>query len=83
MKIDAEPDFSIVTRWKEAMPQYAVGHKEMLRQISERLATDMPGVYLAGSSFEGVGLPDCIDSGEAAVKAVLQTLNTEKPVIRV
>ncbi|KMJ57908.1 protoporphyrinogen oxidase [Bacillus sp. LL01] len=82
MEVGAEPEFTIVTRWREAMPQYAVGHKQMVREMNERLAEDMPGVYLAGSSFEGVGLPDCIDSGEAAVKAVLYSLN-KKPAVQV
>ncbi|MFE7061478.1 protoporphyrinogen oxidase [Sutcliffiella sp. NPDC057660] len=71
MDIHAEPEFTIVSRWKQAMPQYAVGHKKMLREINERLADDMPGVHLAGSSFEGVGLPDCIDQGKAAVATIL------------
>jgi oxygen-dependent protoporphyrinogen oxidase len=71
MDIHAEPDFTIVSRWKQAMPQYAVGHKKMLREINERLAADMPGVHLAGSSFEGVGLPDCIDQGKAAVATIM------------
>ena len=82
MEVGADPEFTIVTRWREAMPQYAVGHKKMLQQMNERLSEDMPGVYLAGSSFEGVGLPDCIDSGEAAVKAVLSSMKY-KPVAQV
>jgi oxygen-dependent protoporphyrinogen oxidase len=77
MEVGSEPDFTVVTRWREAMPQYAVGHKKMLQEMNESLANDMPGVYLAGSSFEGVGLPDCIDSGEAAVRAVLNQFTTK------
>ncbi|MCM3616967.1 protoporphyrinogen oxidase [Sutcliffiella horikoshii] len=80
MEVGSEPDFTIVTRWREAMPQYAVGHKKMLREMNARLAESMPGIYLAGSSFEGVGLPDCIDSGEAAVKAVIESFHKEPAV---
>ncbi|WP_078381535.1 protoporphyrinogen oxidase [Sutcliffiella halmapala] len=80
MDIGASPDFTIVSRWKQAMPQYAVGHKKMLKEINERLSEEMPGVYLAGSSFEGVGLPDCIDQGKAVVSAVLAQLKVEELV---
>jgi protoporphyrinogen/coproporphyrinogen III oxidase len=38
MEVGAEPEFTIVTRWREAMPQYAVGHKKMLHEMNERLA---------------------------------------------
>lgn len=56
------------------MPQYTVGHKQRLADILKYMKTDLPGVFLAGSSYGGVGLPDCIDQGEAAVKDVLEFL---------
>ncbi|MFG6149513.1 protoporphyrinogen oxidase [Halobacillus sp. B23F22_1] len=75
MKISEQPEFSIVTRWYDSMPQYSVGHKERIQQVTEQLNKQLPGVYLAGASYEGIGLPDCIDQGEAAVEQVLQHLN--------
>ncbi|WP_223700784.1 protoporphyrinogen oxidase [Sutcliffiella deserti] len=81
MNISALPEFTIITRWKQAMPQYAVGHKKMLDDIKDRLTEEMPGVFLAGSSFEGVGIPDCIDQGVAAVTKVIEQYN--KQMIRV
>ncbi|RCW69677.1 protoporphyrinogen oxidase [Saliterribacillus persicus] len=71
MKIDAKPLFSVVTRWKKAMPQYSVGHKAMMDRIAESMAEELPGIYLAGASYRGLGLPDCIDQAEAATKEVL------------
>ncbi|OLS36473.1 protoporphyrinogen oxidase [Bacillus sp. MRMR6] len=71
MNITMEPEFSVVSRWKESMPQYTVGHKQRLETIKEHLEKDLPGVFLAGASYGGVGIPDCIDQGEAAVKSVL------------
>jgi oxygen-dependent protoporphyrinogen oxidase len=35
---------------------------------------ELPGVFLAGASYGGVGLPDCIDQGETAVTNVLDYL---------
>lgn len=72
MNITEKPLFHVVSRWKNAMPQYTVGHKERMKSVKESLDKDIPGVYLAGSSFEGVGIPDCIDQGIGAVKKVLE-----------
>ncbi|MBH0228728.1 protoporphyrinogen oxidase [Halobacillus yeomjeoni] len=74
MNISDRPDFSVVTRWYDAMPQYKVGHKDRLKKVYDQMASELPGVYLAGGSYEGIGLPDCIDQGEAAVKQVLSYL---------
>ncbi len=74
MNITEKPLFHMVTRWKDSMPQYNVGHIERMKNVKESLAKELPGVYLAGGSYEGVGIPDCINQGEAAVKKVLEHL---------
>lgn len=74
MNITLNPDFSIVSRWKKSMPQYTVGHKQRLAKIQEQMKKELPGVFLAGASYGGVGVPDCIDQGEAAVQNVLEFL---------
>ena len=77
MNISSNPEFSVVTRWKDSMPQYTVGHHDRIEKINEQIPVDMPGVFLAGGSYEGLGLPDCIDQGETAVKKVLQYLEPD------
>ncbi|MFZ3578672.1 protoporphyrinogen oxidase [Virgibacillus sp. DJP39] len=74
MNITQEPKFSVISRWKNAMPQYTVGHKERIANVRNHMDESLPGVYLAGSSFEGVGIPDCIEQGEKAVANVLNFL---------
>ncbi|WP_421384089.1 protoporphyrinogen oxidase [Bacillus salacetis] len=74
MDITMEPEFTIVSRWKEAMPQYTVGHKDRLENMQANVKKELPGLFIAGSSFEGLGLPDCIDQGEKAVQDVLDYL---------
>jgi len=71
------PDFSIISRWQNSMPQYTVGHKQRLTDILDHMNAELPGVFLAGASYGGVGLPDCIDQGEAAVQDVLNYLKKE------
>lgn len=74
MNITEKPEFSIVSRWIKAMPQYNVGHLEMIESVKNSINKELPGVILAGGSFEGVGIPSCIDQGENAVKKALKSL---------
>lgn len=66
----AEPQFTRIYRWKGAMAQYNVGHLERVEQI-EKLRKHLPGIALAGNGYGGVGVPDCVRSGEDAVAEVL------------
>lgn len=72
MHISEEPEFTVVTRWKEAMPQYTVNHKKRITKVREQMTDFLPGVFIAGSSYEGVGIPDCIGQAEQAVESVLE-----------
>ncbi|MGB8115557.1 MAG: protoporphyrinogen oxidase, partial [Candidatus Sulfotelmatobacter sp.] len=66
----AEPLLSRVYRWKSAMAQYGVGHLERLERI-ERLRRQLPGLALAGNGYRGIGVPDCVRSGQDAARQVL------------
>lgn len=59
-----------IFRWPRANPQYDVGHLDRVAGI-EKSASEIPGLHLAGSSYRGVGMPDCIHSAHQAVKAIL------------
>lgn len=74
MNITGKPDFTVITRWKKDRPQYRVGHKQRIVAARAELESKFPQVKLAGASYNGVGLPDCIDQGRAAVKEVLEDL---------
>lgn len=78
MDIGMQPEFAVVSRWKDSMPQYTVGHKQRLETIRNYVKSELPGVFLASASYGGVGLPDCIDQGEEAVKGVLEYLNVKE-----
>ncbi len=57
-----------IVRWPGAMPHYEVGHLDRAAALEARAAA-WPGLFLAGNSYRGVGLPDCIRGGEAAAAA--------------
>jgi oxygen-dependent protoporphyrinogen oxidase len=65
----AEPVLVRVSRWPASMPQYRVGHLARVEAI-ERRANALAGLHLAGGAHRGVGIADCIRSGEAAAEAV-------------
>ena len=67
---DANPLFSRVFRWHLGMPQYTLGHLDRIARIEERCAL-IPGLAIAGGSYRGVGVPNCIESGERAVSKIL------------
>ncbi|MGZ4134367.1 MAG: protoporphyrinogen oxidase [Tumebacillaceae bacterium] len=74
MGLDAEPKFTRVTRWRRAMPQYAVGHLDRVREFVEQVGQELPGVFFAGAGFTGLGIPDCIDQGIKTADGVLAFL---------
>jgi oxygen-dependent protoporphyrinogen oxidase len=57
------------------MPQYNLGHPERLKRIEAALQY-YPNLALAGNGYRGIGIPDCIHSGELAVERILQSLHS-------
>lgn len=73
--IRSKPLFTIVKRYPNAMPQYHVGHMELVGKINEEIRK-LDGLEVAGNAFGGVGMPDCVNSGERAAERLLQSLFT-------
>ncbi|MFM9118526.1 MAG: protoporphyrinogen oxidase [Planctomycetota bacterium] len=69
--ITQSPRFTDVVRWEGKMPQYHVGHLQLVENIEQR-ASQWPGLALAGNAYRGVGIPFCIRSGERAAERLLQ-----------
>jgi len=69
--VRGEPDFAVPFRHTRAMPQYHVGHLELVARI-RAAAAKCPDMALAGNYFHGVGIPDSIASGEAAAEQVMR-----------
>lgn len=72
--ITAEPQFARVQRWTRLLPEYGVGHVDLVERLESR-AAGLPGLSLAGSAYRGVGIPDCIASGERAAARLLGTMS--------
>lgn len=78
LALEAEPTLVRIHRWPLGMPQYTLGHPERLERIDAALA-DHPGLALAGAAYRGVGIPDCIHSGEEAARSIARTLSDAVP----
>lgn len=75
MNITQKPEIYVISRWKDSMIQYNVGHLQLIKQLKENLLQEFPGMFLCGASFEGRAVPECIKQGEKVVSDILNYLN--------
>jgi oxygen-dependent protoporphyrinogen oxidase len=66
------PQHAAVIRWPKAMPQYEVGHLDLVARIRGGLPE---GLFVTGQAYDGVGIPDCVRAAGAAAQAVSRYLN--------
>ena len=71
------PELTRIFRWNGVMPQYHVGHVQLVDQIEAR-AHAISNFALAGNAYRGVGIPFCIRSGERAAEKIGSGLSTTK-----
>lgn len=70
MHIEAAPVISRIFRWRQANPQYSIGHLDRL----EEMEYDQVPLWmrLAGSPYHGIGIPDCVNQGRKAARSLLE-----------
>jgi oxygen-dependent protoporphyrinogen oxidase len=77
MGITETPLFCRVFKNQKANVQYQVNHGELIDQVNEQLAS-IPGMYLSGSAYTGIGIPDCVLNGTRAAESVIEYLKELK-----
>lgn len=75
--IKAEPLFSRVYRWKQSNPQYDVGHGRRSQEIDGELAKH-PGLFVTGSGFRGIGIPDCVKDGRETARRLMENFRAQR-----
>jgi oxygen-dependent protoporphyrinogen oxidase len=75
--IAGDPILTKVYRWERANAQHEVGHLRRLRRIEQRLAAHR-GLFVTGSGFRGVGIPDCVADGRATARQAVKLLTETK-----
>ena len=73
LRITGEPLLVRASRWEHAMPRYTVGHLRRVAAVEAAVGA-WPAVTVAGASYRGVGLPDCVTQGLAAAASVAARL---------
>ncbi|WP_054955327.1 protoporphyrinogen oxidase [Paenibacillus dakarensis] len=73
----AEPVIAEVTKWQDNMPNYHMKHKEIVDSLEQELDRKYPNVMLAGCSYYGVGIPDCISNGEKTANEIVRRLKQD------
>ncbi len=73
LDITRPPLLARLYRWNRANAQHEVGHLDRMAGIDRRLA-QWPGLYLTGSGFRGVGIPDCIADARAIAASAAERL---------
>ncbi|HVW25363.1 MAG TPA: protoporphyrinogen oxidase [Polyangiaceae bacterium] len=71
------PRWSRVYRYENASPQPRVGHGALLERVRARCAAALPGLYLAGAAYDGVGIPDCIRQARGAATAAVKPFDEQ------
>ena len=66
LRIEGEPVFEQLVRWRDTMPQYLVGHLELVNEIESRVA-QWAGLELIGNAYRGVGIPYCIHYAQQSI----------------
>ena len=62
LSITGSPELARVYRWPNAGAQHEVGHLARMASLDKRLAA-LPGLYVTGSGFRSIGIPDCVADG--------------------
>ena len=81
LRLRGPPEFVRVHRWPQAHPQYEVGHTDRVATIESARAA-VPGLFLAGSAYRGIGIPDCIEDADRAARGLLSFLSVKRQVPR-
>ncbi|MBE2224783.1 MAG: protoporphyrinogen oxidase, partial [Anaerolineae bacterium] len=70
MGVNAKPLFHRIYRWQRSNPQYDVGHLDRVTAIEAALP---PNIFVTGSPYRGIGIPDCVHQGKEIAQRVAQT----------
>jgi oxygen-dependent protoporphyrinogen oxidase len=73
MNVRGDPVYARVSRWERAIPQYNLGHQELMTTV-DGLETDMPGLFFCSNFRGGIAVGDCVMNGEKTARRILETL---------
>jgi oxygen-dependent protoporphyrinogen oxidase len=78
LQISGPPATRMAHRWIHAIPQYNLGHSQILAGLREEVAR-FPGLFLTGSYLEGPSVPACIDHATKTAKSAHEHITSVQP----
>ncbi|KAB2328545.1 protoporphyrinogen oxidase [Cytobacillus depressus] len=72
--ITADPISKEITKWTDSMPNYLISHPHSVEELEKKFVASYPGIMLAGCSYYGVGIPDCIENGAKVAGEIIHSL---------
>jgi oxygen-dependent protoporphyrinogen oxidase len=77
LQIHAPPDEVVIRRSPRAIPQYELGHRELIGAL-ERTEARHPGLHLAGNFRGGISVGDCIEQATGLAARLVATLAAQR-----
>jgi oxygen-dependent protoporphyrinogen oxidase len=81
MGLTGGPVDQSIQRWPLAMPQYLVGHAARLDALKAALS-HLPGLYLTGAAYRGVGIASCVADAERIARDVVHDVSEPQADVR-
>ncbi len=69
--IESKPDKIVVKKWEKAIPQYQVGHKDIIESI-EKYEDDNPGIFVSGNFRGGISVADCVKQARTTADSAIK-----------
>ncbi|MED3651826.1 MULTISPECIES: protoporphyrinogen oxidase [Heyndrickxia] len=73
--ITGEPKHSEVTKWTDLMPKYSLSHRKTIESLNKKIDDLYPNITLAGCSYYGVGIADCIMNGKETANQLIEQIS--------
>ncbi|MEU7216865.1 protoporphyrinogen oxidase [Nocardia iowensis] len=64
--------------WRRPIPTYPVGHRPLFRELLDSVA-QLGGLHMAGNSYFGVGVNDCVRDARRAATGIIEALRSSRP----
>lgn len=76
LQITGKPISWLISHWPQSIPQYQVGHRQVIEKIFHELGS-LKGLYLTGNAYNGTGIPDCIHHASKVAGQMLSDIEAQ------
>jgi protoporphyrinogen/coproporphyrinogen III oxidase len=74
LKLKEKPVVCNITKWTDLMPTYDISHPETVKKLEKIFENNFQGIFIAGCSYYGAGISDCIENGKETAKKIVHTI---------